>query len=110
MLNINANLTREQSNEAWCKMKAALELMIEKGYDCALATSILPVVDDRRINPVMRDVFWYGYLHIKHRLDPKWALSEPIEIVDACCNFVDGFDTLFSKQVCSAEKKSKETL
>ncbi len=35
-----------------------------------------------------------AHSHISHRLDPAWKKTEPVAVVNACKQFVTGYDVI----------------
>eukprot|EP00604_Paraphysomonas_vestita_P001560 CAMPEP_0174822612 /NCGR_PEP_ID=MMETSP1107-20130205/17061_1 /TAXON_ID=36770 /ORGANISM="Paraphysomonas vestita, Strain GFlagA" /LENGTH=223 /DNA_ID=CAMNT_0016042019 /DNA_START=280 /DNA_END=951 /DNA_ORIENTATION=+ len=83
-------------SDAWNSMAHALQHLVERGYDVGISTAILPMVNSHEIYPSWEDEMHTAYVHINKRLSPAWLETEPADVVSACREFVDGYNTIFA--------------
>ena len=83
-------------SDAWNLMSRALQHLVERGYDVGISTAILPMVNSHEIYPSWEDEMHTVYVHLNKRLSPAWLETEPPDVIAACREFVDGYNTIFS--------------
>ena len=86
--------TQHEEDGAWSQMVQGLSALKSSGYDISVAESLLPMLESRRIYRDWMTDMRQAYLHIKHRLSPDWAKTEPASVISACKKFVGGYDTI----------------
>ena len=64
-------------------------------YDVGMSSAILPMVNAHEVYPTWDENMHEAYEHLCKRLQPSWAVDEPVEVVNACQQFVDGYRVLF---------------
>jgi hypothetical protein len=65
-------------------------------YDVGISNALLPMVNAHEIYPSWEDELHSAYVHLNMRLSPAWLETEPAEIIQACKDFVDGYNTIFA--------------
>lgn len=91
-----SNFETASESVAWNSMAHALQRLIDRGYDVGISTALLPMVNAHEVYPSWEDEMHAVYVHLNKRLSPLWLESEPPEIIDACREFVDGYNTIFA--------------
>mmetsp|Transcript_24956 Transcript_24956/g.36809 ORF Transcript_24956/g.36809 Transcript_24956/m.36809 type:complete len:316 (-) Transcript_24956:231-1178(-) len=90
------NLETPEENEAWKSMAAALQTLIDNGYDIGIGESLLPMVNAHEVYPNWEEEMHSAYVHLNKRLSPSWLDSEPTVVIQACMQFVEGYNVIFS--------------
>lgn len=65
-------------------------------YDVGISNALLPMVNAHEIYPSWEDEMHSAYVHLNKRLSPAWLETEPPEVIAACREFVDGYNTIFA--------------
>lgn len=95
-------------SEAWNQMAHALQSLVDRGYgsrcsdlnlhryDVGISTALLPMVNAHEVYPSWEDEMHTAYVHLNKRLSPAWLETEPPEVIAACKEFIDGYNTIFA--------------
>jgi hypothetical protein len=65
-------------------------------YDVGISNALLPMVNAHEVYPSWEDELQSAYVHLNKRLSPAWLETEPPEVIQACREFVDGYNTIFA--------------
>lgn len=65
-------------------------------YDVGISNALLPMVNAHEVFPSWEEEMHTAYVHLNKRLSPAWLETEPPEVIAACREFVDGYNTLFA--------------